>query len=361
MPVPVDVDRLLLVCPSWIGDTIMATPLLRHARRACPRACITAVMRPSLRGVLEGLDSIDERCELDMRGGLGPWRAGWTMRAMRPDAIVLMPNSFRAAVAARCSGSPIRVGFRRDGRGLLLTDAVEGPSRDHPVPAVEVYRRLAEAAFGGDASGCRPELVVTDAQHAEAAAILGETPGEHLVLVPGATRPDKRWPATRFAAVADALAESHGLQPVVTGAPGEGAVVDEVVAACRTPALDLVRRGVTPGALKGVIARARLVVTNDTGPRHIALATGTPVVSLFGPTDHRWTRLESARERVLLAQPFLPEESIADRHCQHCRIDRIEMGDVLGAAEALLAEDGSGGSDTMTPPTDEDGGSSDHA
>ena len=97
------------------------------------------------------------------------------------------------------------------------------------------------------------------------------------------------------------------------------------------PELDL-------GVLKAVIAEAALMVTNDTGPRHIAAALGTPAVVLFGPTDHRWTTLPGSRitERLLLAEPFLPEALTADRHGDSCAIDRISAGDVTEAAAQLL-------------------------
>ncbi|MHC5114978.1 MAG: glycosyltransferase family 9 protein, partial [Planctomycetota bacterium] len=83
---------------------------------------------------------------------------------------------------------------------------------------------------------------------------------------------------------------------------------------------------------------AALLVTNDTGPRHLAAALGTPVVTLFGPTDHRWTTLADIRERRLLAEPFLPAELVADRHPKVCTIDRIEVEDVLAAAAGMLNE-----------------------
>jgi heptosyltransferase-2 len=102
--------------------------------------------------------------------------------------------------------------------------------------------------------------------------------------------------------------------------------------------VDLAQRGVTLGALKAVMQRAQLLVTNDTGPRHIAAAFGTPSVVFFGPTDRRWTVLPGVRERHLVAEPFLLEECIADDHPEACTVDRIALGDALFAADALLSE-----------------------
>ncbi|MHC4590421.1 MAG: glycosyltransferase family 9 protein, partial [Planctomycetota bacterium] len=182
----------------------------------------------------------------------------------------------------------------------------------------------------------RMQLFVADAQRAEAARLLEGVSRPYAVLCPGANKAAKRWPAERFAAVADALA-GLGLAAVATGAPGEREVVAEVSRAAAVPVLDLVQRGLGIGSLKAVIADAALCVTNDTGPRHVAAALGTPVVTLFGPTDHRWTTIECPHEQILVAEPFLPEPLVADDHARHCAITRIPVADVLAAAERLLS------------------------
>jgi ADP-heptose:LPS heptosyltransferase len=122
----------------------------------------------------------------------------------------------------------------------------------------------------------------------------------------------------------------------VTGSPAERALVHGVADGIGQGAINLVERGMDLGALKAVLARADLLITNDTGPRHIAAAVGTPVVGLFGPTDHRWTILPGVVERRLLAEPFLPEELAADDRPTMCAIERIPVEDVVAAAKAVL-------------------------
>ncbi len=96
--------------------------------------------------------------------------------------------------------------------------------------------------------------------------------------------------------------------------------------------------GVTLGSLKALVRRCAVMVTNDTGPRHIAAAMGVPTVALFGPTDPRWTTLpEETPEVCVVADPTLPEDEVADDHPERCRIDRIEVGTVIGAVERALA------------------------
>ena len=94
------------------------------------------------------------------------------------------------------------------------------------------------------------------------------------------------------------------------------------------------------GSLKAVIAESSLLITNDTGPRHIAAALGTPLVSLLGPTDHRWTTIACPHEHIVVANPFLPEPWVADDHPGDCAIEQITIGDVCAAAESALKKRG---------------------
>ena len=328
-PLPRDLRSLLIVCPSWVGDSVMATPILRAARLLLPEARLIVAARRGLDGLLGGAPWLDELITLDMGGLLGPLRAAGAIRRHRPQAALLLPNSFRSALAVRLSGTPIRIGYDRDGRGMLLTHRLAIQRSPTPTPAIEYYARLGAYALGTETIETDMELFVSDEEAAAA-------DGPFILLNPGASKPEKRWPAARFAQVADALHESRGLRAVVSGSPGEGDILDAVVGAADSPVINLARRGVNLALLKAVIKRAVLLITNDTGPRHIAAALGTPVVSLFGPTDHRWTALPRANERILLAEPFLPDDLIADRHPKLCAIDRIGAADVIAAAEALL-------------------------
>ena len=335
-PLPRDLKSLLIVCPSWVGDSVMATPILRAARLFLPEARLIVAARCGLDGLLGGAPWPDELITLDMGGLLGPLRAAGAIRRRRPQAALLLPNSFRSALAVRLSGTPIRVGYDRDGRGMLLTHRLAVQRSTAPTPAIEYYARLGAYALGTETLETDMELFVSDEEAAAAEKLLADVDGPFIVLNPGASKPEKRWPAARFAEVADALHKSHGLRAVVSGSPGEKDILDAVVGAADSPVINLARRGVNLASLKAVIKRAALMITNDTGPRHIAAALGTPVVSLFGPTDHRWTARPRVSERILLAEPFLPDDLIADRHPKLCAIDRIGVSDVIAAAEALL-------------------------
>jgi heptosyltransferase-2 len=266
----------------------------------------------------------------------------------------------------RIAGIPRRIGYDRDARGLLLTHSMRAPLRADgsfaPVPAVDYYHALAERFLLSPARGAtepdtidvrpltaRPfraflELGVTPPQQAAADAILeraGIAPGQRFaILNPGGNNEAKRWPMERFAALADHLHARHGLAIVINGSPGEAALVDGIAAACAsTRPARLSALGITLGALKGVVARASIMVTNDTGPRHIAAAMGVPLVSLFGPTDHRWTTIPTrAGEALILADPTLPEDQLANDHPERCAIGRISLDDVVRACDGLLGD-----------------------
>lgn len=365
---PFHAMRLLVVMPSWVGDAVMATPAVKVLRRAFPGAFIGALVRPGIDALLAGVPFVDEFHVESTRGVMGPKRSAAKVRGRRYDAAVLLTNSFSTALATRLAGIPRRIGYDRDGRGLLLTDRLPARKRRDtppfdrsttdpgawaPVPACRAYLDVVlhtleqTGARDGSRQPAEPgpmELVVTQADARSADEVLrraGIGDEEHyIVLNPGGNNPAKRWPAERFAAVADHVWRRHGLRSLVNGSPAEADVVRAVVGACaaETRAAGLADLGGSLSSLKGMLGRpqARLLVTNDTGPRHIAAAFGVPVVSLFGPTDPRWTTIP-AREAILRADPTLPEEEVADDHPERCRIDRIGAEDVIRAADAMLA------------------------
>jgi heptosyltransferase II len=329
----------------------MATPTLRAIRGAMPGAFIGGLCRPGIDELLAGSGFLDEVHVASGAGVMGPKHAAGKIRPRRYDTALLLTNSFSTALMVRIAGIPRRIGYDRDARGLLLTDRLEPPRRLDgswaPIPAVDYYWQLASRHLPGVARPDRGplELGVTAEQARAGADLLaraGVQPGTpYAVLNPGGNNPAKRWPPDRYAQVADWL-EARGVRVLVNGSPGEVAVSRAVAGACRQrpPAL-LAELGVCIGSLKAAVRGARVMVTNDTGPRHIAAAFGVPLVSLFGPTDHRWTTIPlrpGAPEELLLADPTLPEGELANDHPDRCRIDRIEVERVLSASERALGE-----------------------
>jgi heptosyltransferase II len=350
--------RLLIVVPSWVGDAVMATPALRLVRSSFPGAFIGGLMRPGIDELLAGTPFFDEVHVDRAAGVMGPKHAAAKIRPRRYDTALLLTNSFSTALIARIGGIPRRIGYSRDARGFLLTDRLQAPTRPDGrwavVPAVSYYWHAARAllrsaakpdpgpadAFGMPAA--RMELGVTPEQERSATALLAKAglggSAAFAILNPGGNNAAKRWPPDRFAEVGRHLAERHNLAVLVNGSPAEADLADAIARDIGSAAVSIASLGVTLGSLKGVVRAARLLVTNDTGPRHIAAALGVPVVSLFGPTDPRWTTIPVGpdEEAVLVADPTLPESEIADDHPDRCRVDRITTASALDAADRLL-------------------------
>jgi heptosyltransferase-2 len=202
------------------------------------------------------------------------------------------------------------------------------------------------------ALACAGVLSAADAASTGAAS---SAPAPFVILNPGANNPAKRWPAERFAAIGSHVARLHGWRVLVNGSPAERELVDLVArlindattahAPASSPfpapatAVSLIDCGISMGALKGVVRHARLMVTNDTGPRHIAAAFGVPTLTLFGPTDPRWTTLppHNARSAInLVADPTLPERLVADDHPERCAIEKIGLERAIEATGSLI-------------------------
>lgn len=343
--------RLLIVLPSWVGDAVMATPTLREIRGAFPGIFIGGLVRPGIDQILAGTPLIDEFHVEHPTGVLGPKFVAARLRPRRYDTALLLTNSFSTALITRIAGIPRRIGYNRDARGILLTDMIDAPRRADgryaPVPAVDYYLRLARQLLLADRAGTGTlpmELGLTESQDREAVQILeraGVGSQPFAILNPGGNKVEKRWPAERFAWLARELRDRRGFSVLVNGSPGEREVVEAIVTGAGERVVGLHTLGMTLGSLKGVVKRARLMVTNDTGPRHIAAAMGIPVVSLFGPTDPKWTTIPhhpSGPEVELVADPTLPESEVSDDHPERCRIDRISQDAVFAAVERVLAQ-----------------------
>ncbi len=222
------------------------------------------------------------------------------------DVAVLLPNSFRAALAARLGGCARRIGYARFGRSFLLSDALQ-PIRDtdgrlKPSPVLDAYNLLAERA-GCPAPTRRMELYTTDADEAAAQRVWDlaglSDHSEVVCLNPGAAFGSaKFWPTAHFAALARDLVARRGCGVLVLCGPGERAISREIVCLARQPAVHSLTDYTLPdadgpplslGLSKALVRRCDLLVTTDSGPRHFAAAFDRPVVTLFGPTHIAWT------------------------------------------------------------------------
>ena len=341
----------------------MATPTLRALRALYPHAHISYLLRRYVKPMYTGMPWADRL--VTYRSGGGGGRAGKNLldlalrlRRARFEMAVLLPNSFKTALLCKTAGIDRVVGYERDGRGFLLTDKLvplKENGRFVPNPIVKYYLGLA-SYLGSDSRDLRLELFVTDSERREAEGVLEraglprdlERPGQRgsgplVVLNPGAQYGEaKCWAPERFAAVGDELVRRRGATVVVSGAPKERRLLDETMKAAKSKFIDLSRLGLSLGSLKEIVRRCDLMVTNDTGPRHIAAAFGVPVITVFGPTHPEWTEIYFAMERKVSVPvycgPCQKKRCPLDHRC----MTQVTPEMVLGHAESLLSAVGAG-------------------
>jgi lipopolysaccharide heptosyltransferase II len=294
--------RIAVFCPSFIGDTVMATPTFRALRRGFPGATLTAVIKPQVAPTLDGTSWFDEWIYFDHRSRDARHRTLSVLRRLRRarlDLAVLLPNSFRSGLMAFLGGVPRRVGYERHGRGILLTEVLHHPldedGRRLPTPIVDTYLKLARH-LGCPVESSRLELATTPAdEHAADRAWfqLGLDGCETVVCLNtgGTYGPAKNWPIGHFVDLARRLAADSGVRVLILCGPRERETARRIVAAAADKqVVSLADQELGIGLTKACIRRASLLITTDSGPRHFATAFGTPVLTLFGPTHIAWTR-----------------------------------------------------------------------
>lgn len=325
------VTSRLVVAPNWIGDAVMSLPVLRALRRASPGGRLAVLARSGPGAIYRAEGSADT--VLPRSSFLGDVTAA---RRGGFDEVWLLPNSYRSALIAAGSGAPRRIGYATERRGWLLTGALPPP----PGTAHQLrdYDALLENnGVAPDPDPPRlplPDLALGRAREAlDRAGRAGDAP--LVALCPGsAFARTKRWPAERFAGVADALA-GRGLGAAVLIGPGEEDLGVSVASAAKSrPAV--LGAELDPVELAAAISLARAAVTNDSGPMHLAGAVGTPVVALFGPTDPGRTGPSGSPSRVLdryvFCSPCFKTECPYGHEC----LREIEVGDVMGAIDELI-------------------------
>lgn len=294
------IQRLLVVIPNWVGDVVLATPVLAALRAHFANARITYLLRPYVADVVDGGGWHDAAVTWPVGSGLGrelrTLRLTARLRAERFDLGLLLTNSFRSAFVVWRAGVPRRVGYRREARGGMLTDRLR-PARANgeytPSPVLDYYADLA-AHIGCQVDDRRLRLGVTPGQEAAGRGLLrhyGLDDGRpYAVVNPGAAYGDaKCWPPERFAQACDRLRDELGLRPVLVGSPGERVLLRGIAERAAGPVVCCDEPGTTLGSLKVVVREAALLLCNDTGPRHYGNAFHVPTVTLFGPTHPAWT------------------------------------------------------------------------
>ena len=332
-----NVSRILIRSTNWIGDAVMTTPAMGAVRAAFPDASITVAAPPAVAELFRPHPHCDRVMVFDKkrghRGMRGLWRFARQLGREGFDLAVLFQNAFEAAAMVFMAKIPVRLGYKTDGRGLLLTCGVDAGPGEKLLHHTDYYLSLLERAGIRGGSG-RPRLECTEVERAYARRLLSA----HRFWVginPGAAYGSaKRWLPERFAEVADSLAGRLGAGILITGGPGEEDIGRDIESALRSPCLNLAGR-TTVRQLMAIIERCGLFVTNDSGPMHVAAALGVPIVALFGSTDP--TTTSPLGENVRIVRKPVHCAPCLKRSCptDHACMEAITAADVLEAAGSL--------------------------
>ena len=337
-------DTLLIWLPSPLGDAIMATPALRAIRSLYKDYKITLMAPEFTRQVLSPSPFCDDWIVLPK--GFG--NIVKTLKAGSFDDVILLKNSFGSALAVRLAGIGRRIGYARDGRSFLLTDKIR-PIRTkkgnyEPAPMTSYYLKIADC-LGGPTDNRKPELTATaecvTAVHEKLPAIQ-QTKGPLVILVPGgAFGPSKLWPIDRYAALADRLHETYQATVILSIAPvkEEIEIAERICNQATSNPTHLGQTLLSGGELKALFSLSDLVIANDTGPRHIAIALDKNIVSLFGPNNPQWTKIGHDKETQIVGKaPCVPCDKPQCRQNQHVCMESITVEEVFNAAKHFLGE-----------------------
>jgi heptosyltransferase-2 len=243
------------------------------------------------------------------------------------------------------------IGYERDGRGFLLSDKllpVKERGKFLPSPIIKYYMGIAHY-LGSRTRDLSMKLFVTDSERREADEVLarcgvetGERPASQgkpprILLNPGAQYgAAKCWLPEYFAQLADRFVDELGATVLLSSAPKERKIVDAISRHMKHAPIDLAAAGQTLGSHKEIVRRCDLMVTNDTGPRHIAAAFDVPVVTIFGPTYPEWTEINFAKERKVSVKVFCGPCQKKSCPLDHRCMTRVMPGMVFDKSIELL-------------------------
>lgn len=331
--------HLIIRAPNWVGDLVMATPVLAAACESSEWVRVSIVLREHLRPLLadsplaDCLVTVTKRTEVEV------------LRGLEGDAILLLTNSIGAAWRAFRARVPVRAGAALGLRRWLLTHKLVPPTaggRRVPIPTAHLHRDVA-GLVGVQVPSLHPRLSIADETRERATRIAREAGLEegqrYVVCAPGAAfGAAKLWPPKFFAVVLDELWERRGLRGLVTCGPGEEDLVRSVVRSARSEPVSLADSPRDLAMLAPLIADSELLVVGDSGPRWFAAAFDTPCVSIMGPNSPELTAsslewCEIVRREDLECSPCLRRVCPLGHH--EC-MQGLPPARVLEAATRLL-------------------------
>jgi len=331
--------RILIWLPSPMGDAILTTASLRAIRNLFSDSEITFYGNNTVKELLSPNSLCDKWI---VQTSKNPLKTAGTLRKYNFSKAILFKNSFASGLGVFLARIPQRVGYSRECRGIFLTDKLyPRKSKDGkfvPYPMIDYYSGIAEY-LGAEVHSKKPYLEISEKDTENIREKFGnfskDTP--LVVLVPGgAYGPSKYWASERFAELADRLIDKYNARVVISVANNteEKKTASAICEISSNKLLNLGDEPVTLGELKALFSGAELVICNDTGPRHIAIALGRKVITLFGPNNPEWTETGYEKETKIIGEATCaPCERPVCRQDKHLCMESITVEMVARAAD----------------------------
>ena len=315
LPALQSIKSLVVRCPNWVGDIVMATPVLECLRLNFPDAIITACIRPYARGIIEDNPWLDHIVDCDDKSLGGLTRIRRELQALHPDAGLLLTNTSHSLLTFKIAGISRNFGYRRNLRKYFISAGPQPQMRDGkvlPMPMQDYYLQLCHYLGLQLPDNPKPALFVSEKIQLAGErqlASYGIQPDETVIgLNPGASfGSSKCWPTENFARLAEMLQVKHRCKLLLLAGPGEADIAQRIVSASTAQIINTAQDRINLALLKPLIKRCNLLITNDTGPRHYAVAFDIPHIVLMGPTNPLYTasnlELASVLRRNLPCMP----------------------------------------------------------
>jgi heptosyltransferase-2 len=300
------VERIIVRCPNWVGDIVMATPLFDCLRMNFPEAKMACVIRKYATGIVKGGPWFDEVLGTNDKNWQGFRELRSQVKRFKPDMAVVLPNSIRSVLPVLLAGTRNIYGYKRSGRSLI----VKGPAPHRSngtiaaIPMKDYYLEIGRWMGLDIPSQIKPRLYISsDTQRmadelvkrysiADEDTVIGLNPGASF----GSS---KCWPVEHFARLAEMLQSEFQSKIMLFVGPGEDEIAEAIVAKSKADIIDTAPDRVDLDLLKPLIKRCKLLITNDTGPRHYGVAFDVPTVVLMGPTNPKYTQSDLDNSEVI--------------------------------------------------------------
>jgi heptosyltransferase-2 len=332
--------KILVRAPNWIGDSVLALPAIECLSKNFPQAEIWVAAKEWVKDIFYAHDFIKEVLLLPESDDIkGLRNLAQKIKELEFEIGILFTNSFFSALIFYLAKIPQRWGYSRDGRGILLTKGVAVKEQEANLHQLIYYLNLI-SELGLKTYPPKLSLVLTPEEKRQAKELLLsfniDLKRPLAILSPGASYgPAKRWPASKFAELANLLSERKKVRTLVIGSSNEIELAEAIASSMKEEPINLSGK-TSLRLLASLIIHADLFITNDSGPMHLANALNVPVVAIFGPTDPAITG--PFQEPAAVIKKDVPCWPCSYRECpfDHRCMMNIDVEEVYQACQKFL-------------------------